>query len=130
MENIPDDQKINDKPFKTAFDEPLYYANLSLSAKSNKIEEQRIQKKNSGKALQWISWVIIPVLVLGVMILDGCEIYKLTTERIIVFTIGLIIVFAPFIREIKIGDYSLSLHGPEKLNHKKGHQGQSRETRQ
>lgn len=89
--------------------EPVAYEGRSQSAKSSLIKEQKAKKERYSAGLIVFSWIIMPIIIAGVIILDATGTYKISSDRLIVYGLGILTALIPFIKEVKFGDYSLSL---------------------
>ncbi len=70
-----------------------------------KILAQRKKKKNNYICL--ICWIILPVSIITVLILDALKLYKFTTERLIVIGVCILVVLIPFVKEITVKNISI-----------------------
>ncbi len=64
-------------------------------------------KKNRFVRLGIICWIVIPVAVMILLILDGLGVYAFTTERLIVLGAGLLVILLPFFSEITVKNLSV-----------------------
>lgn len=62
--------------------------------------------KRSG-SLGLICWIVIPLVVIVLLILDGLGVYSFTTERLIVLGAGLLVILLPFFSEITVKNISV-----------------------
>lgn len=98
--------------------EPLNYRNRSQGIKSSVINEQNMKNSRSVDIIKIISWLIIPLIIIGLLLLDAFRIFVFTSERLLMYGITVIVVFLPFIGQIRLGMYTFTLKGEE--NEKKG----------
>ncbi len=54
-----------------------------------------------------ICWIVIPLAVIILLVLDGAGVYSLTAERLIVLGAGLLVILLPFFSEITVKNISL-----------------------
>lgn len=66
-------------------------------------------KKHASIQLKVISWGIIPAVVLSCIVLDALQIYSLSFERLALIGILFVSLLVPSVKEVKIGEYVLSL---------------------
>ena len=69
-----------------------------------KISNKMKKKLN---CIHLICWIIIPLAIMTVLILDGLKLYIFNTERLIVIGVCIIVVLIPFFKEITIKNFSL-----------------------
>lgn len=68
------------------------------------------RKKRRIDCLKMICWIIVPMAVVALIILDALNIYTFNTERLLVLGIGLLVllvVLLPFFSEITIKNLSV-----------------------
>ncbi len=65
------------------------------------------KKKKKLNCIQFICWIIIPMAIITVLILDGLMLYIFNTERLIVIGACIFVVLIPFFKEITVKDFSL-----------------------
>lgn len=63
--------------------------------------------KKKKRSLKTVCWIILPITVVALLILDAIGIYSFTVERLLVLGVGLIIVLLPFFREISVKNVSI-----------------------
>lgn len=59
-------------------------------------------KKSTAHFLKIICWILMPVIITALLILDALRIYIFSTERLLVLGIGLLIILLPFFSEITL----------------------------
>ena len=64
-------------------------------------------KKRNARRLSLLCWMVIPVGVVALLVLDGLGLYRFTTERLIVLGIGLLMLLLPFFSEITVKNFSV-----------------------
>ena len=64
-------------------------------------------KKKRKDYLKVLCWIIVPIAVITLLVLDAIGIYIFNTERLMVLGIGLLIVLLPFFSEISVKDLSV-----------------------
>ncbi len=72
-----------------------------------KITKKNIHKKKNFGRLNLICWIVIPLAVIILLILDGLGLYPFTTERLIVLGVGLLVILLPFFSEITVKNLSV-----------------------
>ncbi len=82
--------------------------NLSADVKMAKNKERNEEEKNAVQRIITFSWIVFPIIVFLLVLLDRLCILLLTTERLIVYAVATVISLLPFVREIRYGDYSFS----------------------
>lgn len=65
------------------------------------------KKKKKGNRICLICWVVVPVLIVTMLILDGLRLYTFTTERLIVIGMCILVMLIPFFKEITIKNISI-----------------------
>lgn len=65
------------------------------------------KKKRPVDYLKLVCWILVPVLIAALLVLDAFGIYIFSTERLTVLGIGLLIILLPFFSEIKLKDLSV-----------------------
>ena len=73
----------------------------NFSTKSKKRKRKRII------CINLICWLIIPITIIVMLVLDGLGIYLFNTERLIVIGACLLVILIPFFNEITIKNISL-----------------------
>ena len=69
------------------------------------------RKKKKLKCIRLICWIIIPMAIITVLVLDGLELYTFNTERLIVIGACVFVMLIPFFNEITVKDFSLKKGG-------------------
>lgn len=54
-----------------------------------------------------ICWIIIPIAIILILVLDGFGLYTFNTERIIVLGVAVLVVLIPFFSEITVKNFSI-----------------------
>ncbi len=72
------------------------------------------RKKKKVNCIRLICWIIIPIAIMSVLILDGLELYIFNAERLIVIGACIFVVLIPFFKEITIKDFSLKKGNDDK----------------
>lgn len=83
------------------------YQLLNVGYQSKLIEDQKTKKRKYINGLKIACWIIIPLILLSVIMLDYLKIYSFTTERLFIYGFLLLSILIPFFGEIKIGEISL-----------------------
>ena len=82
----------------------------------NRIKKQphtgRKVKHSPGKTrptdyLKLVCWIVVPVIVIILLVLDALGVYVFNSERLMVLGIGLLIILLPFFSEITVKDLSV-----------------------
>ena len=77
-----------------------------MKHKTNNLSKNKKKKRRLG-SFYLICWVIIPIAVIILLILDGLGLYLFNTERLIVVGICTLIILIPFFSEITIKNITL-----------------------
>lgn len=85
--------------------------NKNLNRLQKQIRTTDKNKSSSGKKnridyLKTICWIIVPIIVTVLLVLDALSVYTFTKERLLVLGVGLIIILVPFFSEITVKDFS------------------------
>lgn len=64
-------------------------------------------KKHDSYRLDPVCWIVIPLIVVILLVLDALGIYVFNGERLVVLGIGLLVILLPFFSEITIQDLSI-----------------------
>lgn len=89
--------------------EPLNYKSRSQGIKSSVINEQNMKNNRSVDIIKIISWVIMPLIIISLLLLDAFGIFIFTSERLLIYGITVIVIFLPFIGQIRLGMYTFTL---------------------
>ena len=65
------------------------------------------KKKRVFNSIRTICWIVIPVTIITLLVLDGLKIYPFNAERLIIIGACVLVVLIPFFKEITIKDFSL-----------------------
>lgn len=65
------------------------------------------RKKKNFKCMNLICWIIIPVVIITLLVLDGLKLYIFNVERLIIIGACILVVLIPFFKEITIKDFSI-----------------------
>lgn len=84
------------------------YDTLRIGAENKYINAQKEKRKTYVTGLKVVCWIIIPLLIIALFLLDALSCYHLTTERLILFGGLLLSILLPFFGEIKVGEITLS----------------------
>ena len=83
--------------------------------KKKKRTTQKISEKNKRfDYLKAVCWIIIPIIVISLLVLDALGVYTFNDDRLMVLGIGLLIILLPFFSEITVKNLSV------KRNNSKG----------
>lgn len=63
--------------------------------------------KGRKQNLKRVCWIILPIALIALLILDATGIYTFTAERLLVLGVGLLIILLPFFSEISVKDVSV-----------------------
>ena len=72
----------------------------------NGVKRTHRKKKKTLAAIQLICWIVIPIAILTMLVLDGFGLYPFNTERIIVMGAGISIMLIPFFSEITVSNFT------------------------
>lgn len=97
-----------------AISEPLLYKTLQngIDGKIKKNLKEKRQKRID--RIKPVCWILIPLFIAAIVLLDAFKIYELTTIRLIAFGGLIVIILIPFYNEISLKD--LTLKRKEKTN--------------
>ena len=65
------------------------------------------KNKRNFNCIHAICWIVIPVVMITLLVLDALKIYSFNTERLIIIGACVFVVLIPFFKEITIKDFSL-----------------------
>ncbi len=65
------------------------------------------RRKKSIDGLKAVCWIILPIAVITLLILDASGVYAFTAERLLVLGVGLLIILLPFFSEISFKNVSV-----------------------
>ena len=60
-----------------------------------------------GIYVQYVCWIIVPILTFTLVLLDALNIYSFNKERLIVIEVGLLVILLPFFNEITLKNLSV-----------------------
>ena len=90
----------------SATEVPTYhYLKLGVSSKQEKA--QSTKRKKYINELKIVCWGVIPLLIIGIIILDILKVYQISTERLFIYGFLLLSLLIPFFGEVKVGNISL-----------------------
>lgn len=80
-----------------------------LSIKHRGIEMKNLsqRKRRNHNYIRLICWIILPVAIITVLILDALKLYTFNTERLIVMGVCILVVLIPFFKEITVKNISI-----------------------
>ena len=80
-----------------------------LSIKHRGIEMKNLsqRKRRNHNYIRLICWIILPVAIITVLILDALKLYIFNTERLIVMGVCILVVLIPFFKEITVKNISI-----------------------
>ena len=67
----------------------------------------KLIKKRCKDYLKAVCWIIIPIIVIALLVLDAVGIYIFNSERLMVLGIGLLVILLPFFSEISLKNLSV-----------------------
>lgn len=90
-----------------AISEPLSYKTLQngIDGKIKKKLKEKRQKRID--RIKPICWILIPIFIAAIVLLDAFQIYELTSLRLITFGGLIVIILIPFYNEISLKDFTL-----------------------
>lgn len=71
------------------------------------VKNKRAPKKKRVDYLKVVCWIIVPIIVTALVVLDALGVYTFNTQRLMVLGIGLLIILLPFFSEITVKDLSV-----------------------
>lgn len=71
------------------------------------------EKKGSKDHLKRLCWILVPVVTVGLLVLDAMGIYTFNTERLLVLGAGLLVLLLPCFSEVSIKDLTVRRDKPE-----------------
>ena len=83
------------------------YQTLTLGAKRKSIKQKEEKQTKNLNVLKLLCWIILPIICVGLLLLDAFEIYTFSALRLIVIGAGAAIILLPCFKEIKIGEVLL-----------------------
>ena len=83
------------------------YQTLTLGAKRKSIKQKEEKQTQNLNVLKLLCWIILPIICVGLLLLDAFEIYTFSALRLIVIGAGAAIILLPCFKEIKIGEVLL-----------------------
>lgn len=75
--------------------------------KKNVRNVKTVHKKHRTDYLKTVCWMIVPVIVVALLVLDALDVYAFNTERLIVLGVSLLMILLPFFSEITVKDISV-----------------------
>ncbi len=86
---------------------PLSYKTLQDGIEG-KIRRQRREKKQKRiDRIKPVCWILLPVLIIGIVLLDAFKIYELTLQRLITYGGFIVVILIPFYNEISLKEFTL-----------------------
>lgn len=73
----------------------------------NTTQKSKKKKRKRIRAICLVCWLILPLAILLVLVLDGLHIYSFNIERLIVIGACIAVMLIPFFNEITIKDISV-----------------------
>ena len=67
----------------------------------------KIKKKKHQNSIYLICWLVIPLLIIFMLILDGIGLYPFNRERLLVIGAFLFVMLIPFVKEITVQNISI-----------------------
>ena len=83
------------------------YQTLTLGAKRKSIKQKEEKQTKNLNVLKLLCWIILPIICVGLLLLDAFGIYTFSALRLIVIGAGAAIILLPCFKEIKIGEVLL-----------------------
>lgn len=78
-----------------------------MKSKANGIFKKKNKKKHRKDSSCFVCWIIVPLALICLLVLDGLGLYLFNTERLVVIGVCIIVVLIPFFSEITIKSISL-----------------------
>ena len=73
-----------------------------------------MSKKKHFDILKFICWIIVPISIIILLVLDALKIYTFNTERLLVLGAGLVTILLPFFSEITVKDLTVKRNKTKK----------------
>lgn len=83
------------------------YETLTVGAQRKSIKQKEETQTKNLNVLKLLCWIILPIICVGLLLLDAFEIYTFSTLRLIVIGAGAAVILLPCFKEIKIGEVLL-----------------------
>ncbi len=83
------------------------YETLTVGAQRKSIKQKEEKQTKNLNVLKLLCWIILPIICVGLLLLDAFEIYTFSTLRLIVIGAGMAVILLPCFKEIKIGEVLL-----------------------
>lgn len=71
------------------------------------------EKKRHIDYLKIACWVLVPIVLVALVVLDALDIYIFNTERLIVLGVGLLVILLPFFSEVTLKGLSVKRDKPK-----------------
>lgn len=94
------DSLVNDYELPT-------YQTLTVGAKRKSIKQNEEKQTKNLNILKLLCWIILPIIGIGLLLLDAFKVYTFSTLRLIVIGALAAVVLLPCFKEIKIGEVLL-----------------------
>ncbi len=72
------------------------------------------KKKKKFNCIHLICWIIIPIAIITVLVLDALKLYTFNTERLIIIGTCIFVVLIPFFNVISVKDISFKKGSDDK----------------
>lgn len=90
---------------------PISYKNMQVGIASKAISKAVRTKQKKIDSIKPICWIVFPIIGIALLLLDALDVYKITSLRLLVFGVLVIIVLIPFFSEISLKDVTLKRKG-------------------
>lgn len=87
--------------------EPLSYKTLQNGVDGRIKKSQHEKRQNRIDRIKPICWVILPLFIIVIVLLDAFKIYELTSLRLITFGGLIVIILIPFYNEVSLKEFTL-----------------------
>lgn len=85
-----------------------------MKKKKTKKSSRKKKRRRLLNRICFICWVIVPVSILSLLILDGMGLYYFNTERLLIIGACILVLLIPFFSEITVKSVSLKKENDSK----------------
>ena len=82
--------------------------------KKAKHKHHKRTRKNKLSGIGLLCWIIAPLAIISLLILDAIGLYAFNTERLLVIGVCLLIALIPYVEEISIKSFSIKKEHDDK----------------
>ena len=69
--------------------------------------KKSLSRNKNFSCIHIICWIVIPMVIITLLVLDALKLYMFNTERLIIIGACIFVVLIPFFKEITIKDFSI-----------------------